>query len=68
VQWWRTLHQPSSILRPGGPSIDLALLVPLIVNFAGLLLLYAYYVVERIRLERMRQRALALRLTRGRRG
>jgi len=38
------------------------------VNFAGLILLYAYYVVERTRLERMRQRALALRLTRGRRG
>jgi heme exporter protein C len=68
VQWWRTLHQPSSIIRPGGPSIDLALLVPLIVNLVGLLLLYAYYVVERTRLERMRQRVLALRLVRGRRG
>ncbi|MBP2670436.1 MAG: ccmC [candidate division NC10 bacterium] len=68
VQWWRTLHQPSSLIRPGGPSIDAALLVPLLVNLAGLLLLYGYYVVERTRLERMRQRALALRLTRGRRG
>ena len=68
VQWWRTLHQPSSLLRPGGPSVDMALLVPLIVNLVALVLVYAYYLVGRMRLERMRQRALALRLTRGRRG
>lgn len=68
VQWWRTLHQPSSLLRPGGPSVDTALLVPLLVNLVGLMLVYAYYLHGRIRLERMRQRALALRLTRGRRG
>lgn len=68
VQWWRTLHQPSSIFRPGGPSIAPALLVPLVVNLVGLVLLCAYYLVERTRLERMRQRALALRVTRGRRG
>ena len=68
VQWWRTLHQPSSLLRPGGPSVDTALLVPLVVNLVALMLVYAYYMVERTRLERMRQRAMALRLTRGRRG
>jgi heme exporter protein C len=68
VQWWRTLHQPSSLLRPGGPSVDVALLIPLLVNLLGLLLVYGYYLWRRVELERMRQRTLALRLTRGRRG
>ncbi|MGD0266389.1 MAG: cytochrome c biogenesis protein CcsA [Candidatus Methylomirabilota bacterium] len=68
VQWWRTLHQPSSILRPGGPSVALVMLVPLAINFAGLILLYTYLLLERIRLERLRHRAAETRLKRGRRG
>ncbi len=67
VQWWRTLHQPSSLLRPGGPSIAPALLVPLVVNLCALLFTYAYLVTARLRLETLRQRTLAVRL-RGRRG
>ena len=68
VQWWRTLHQPSSILRPGGPSMDPLMLGTLVVNLAGLVLLYTYLLLKRIRLERARHRAVALRLQRGRRG
>jgi heme exporter protein C len=68
VYWWRTLHQPSSILRPGGPSVAPAMLVPLAVNFVGLVLLYTYLLLERVRLERMRHRSAELRLKRGRRG
>ena len=68
VQWWRTLHQPSSILRPGGPSVASVMLVPLAINFAGLILLYTYLLLERIRLERIRHRAAETRLKRGRRG
>lgn len=68
VYWWRTLHQPSSILRPGGPSVASIMLVPLAVNFAGLVLLYTYFLVERVRLERIRHRAAEVRLKRGRRG
>jgi heme exporter protein C len=68
VQWWRTLHQPSSILRPGGPSVDPVLMVPLLVNLLGLILLFTYLLLERTRLERIRHRVVALRLTRGRRG
>lgn len=68
VQWWRTLHQPSSILRPGGPSVASVMLVPLAINFAGLILLSAYLLLERIRLERIRHRAAETRLKRGRRG
>jgi heme exporter protein C len=68
VQWWRTLHQPSSILRPGGPSVDPVMLGALLVNFVGLVLLFLFLLLERIRLEQLRHQALALRLKRGRRG
>lgn len=68
VYWWRTLHQPSSILRPGGPSVAPSMLVPLALNFAGLVLLYTYLMLERVRLERIRHRAAETRLKRGRRG
>jgi heme exporter protein C len=68
VQWWRTLHQPSSILRPGGTSVASVMLVPLAINFAGLTLLYTYLLLERVRLERIRHRAAEVRLKRGRRG
>ena len=68
VQWWRTLHQPSSILRPGGPSMDPVMLGTLAVNLAGLVLLYTYLLLKRIRLEHARHLAVALRLQRGRRG
>jgi heme exporter protein C len=68
VQWWRTLHQPSSILRAGGPSMDPFMLTVVVVNVCGMLLLYWYLLRERCRLESIRQRVLALRLTRGRRG
>jgi len=68
VYWWRTLHQPSSILRAGGPSVAPAMLVPLAVTFVGLVLLYSYLLLERVRLERIRHRSAELRLKRGRRG
>ena len=31
VDWWNTLHQPASIIRTGGISIDNSMLVPLII-------------------------------------
>ena len=39
VDWWNSLHQPASVFRPGGPSIDTSLLTPLLVMalaYAGL--------------------------------
>jgi heme exporter protein C len=35
VEWWNTLHQPASILRAGGPSIDGSMLTPLLVLLAA---------------------------------
>ena len=31
VDWWNTLHQPASIIRTGGISIDQSMLIPLII-------------------------------------
>jgi heme exporter protein C len=64
VQWWRTLHQPSSILRAGGPSMDSSMLAVVGINVGGMLLLYAYLLLERCRLERLRQDARAFRIGR----
>ena len=68
VYWWRTLHQPSSLLRPGGPSVARSMLVPLLVNMLGMVLLYTYFLLRRVQLERGRHRILEGRLKRGRRG
>jgi heme exporter protein C len=68
VQWWRTLHQPSSLLRAGGPSVAPVILWPLVFNIVAMVVLYGYLLLERVRLERIRHRTAELRLKRGRRG
>ena len=30
VEWWNTLHQPASVFRIGGPTIDTSMLIPLL--------------------------------------
>ena len=43
VDWWHTLHQPASIIKIGGPSIDDKMLLPLILMiFALSFFLYIY--------------------------
>ena len=36
VDWWNTLHQPSSITLTSAPSIHYTMLIPLIIMFLGL--------------------------------
>jgi heme exporter protein C len=58
VYWWRTLHQPPSILRPDKlpwENIHPELLTALAINFAAFLLLYFYLLGLRLRLGEMRQ-------------
>lgn len=40
VDWWNTLHQPASIMRKNGPSIDPSLLWPLGLMFLAFVLLF----------------------------
>ena len=59
VYWWRTLHQPPSLMKPGGFSGSAAILWPLLVNLAAFTVLYAYLVAKRVRLLRAERGALA---------
>ena len=52
VYWWRTLHQPPSLMKPGGFTGSAAILWPLLVNLAAFTVLYAYIVAKRVRLLR----------------
>lgn len=48
VVWWRTLHQPATVLRATGrPSIDSDMLITLIVNVLGFTVLFLYLLQER---------------------
>lgn len=59
VSWWRTLHQPPSIMKPGAATMPPVILAALLVNFVAFTLLYAYFVLARVRLLRREQEAMA---------
>ena len=65
VEWWNTLHQPNSILREGGISIDRAFLVPLLIMGLGYNLLFVWLWLLRIRTEIFRRRSRVLMLAQG---
>lgn len=63
VDWWNTLHQPASVFRLGGPTIDASMLWPLAVMA---LAFHAYFVavgIWRIRAELAARRVQTLRLS-----
>ena len=59
VEWWRTLHQPATILKPQAPSMDPAMFWALLVNIAAFLATFAYLAVRRYRLLTLRAEQLA---------
>src|SRR3954452_15196572 len=62
VDWWNTLHQPASVLRMGGPAIDISLLTPLLVMALGFGLLFGWLLLLRMRSALNERKARALRL------
>ena len=48
VDWWHTLHQPASVLRLDGPTIDPSMLWPLLVTAAGFLAFYVVLLLIRV--------------------
>ncbi len=52
VYWWRTLHQPPSLMKPGPGTMPGIIVTALLVNFAAFSLLYVYFVARRARLLR----------------
>jgi heme exporter protein C len=57
VLWWRGLHQPPTVLRPGQPTIEPVLLAALLASVVAFTLLYVWLLRERIELESLRDRA-----------
>jgi heme exporter protein C len=62
VDWWNTLHQPASVFRMGGPTIDPAMLWPLFVMAAGATFLFLSLHLAGMRNEILRRRVRTLGL------
>jgi heme exporter protein C len=62
VVWWRTLHQPPSVLRPGPSTVAPDMQVALYTNLAAFVVLYGYFLVKRLRLEEARCELNRLRM------
>ena len=60
VNWWNTLHQPASVLRPGGSALAPVYLWPLLIMALGYMALFGSLWLVRIRGEVWRRRAAAL--------
>jgi len=62
VDWWSTLHQPSAVLRLGGPTIHPSIFVPLLVMALAFFLLFFTLHLAAMRNEIMRRRVRTLML------
>jgi heme exporter protein C len=62
VEWWSTLHQPASILRMGGPTIDRSMLWPLFIMMIGFNLAFVAFLLIRMRTALIAAKIRALRL------
>ncbi len=63
VDWWNTLHQPSSVLRMGGPAIDSSMLVPLLIMALAFTAYFVTVVLLRLKAEIVQRKIQTLRLT-----
>lgn len=56
VDWWNSLHQPASVFRAGGPTIDKSMLTPLFLMAGAYMTFYAAALLQSIRNELMDRR------------
>lgn len=61
VEWWNTLHQPASVVRLDGPTIDPEFLRPLLTMAIAYTLLFFALHIAAMRNEIWRRRVMALR-------
>jgi len=61
VDWWNTLHQPASVFRLDGPTIDGSMLWPLMVMAVGFTLLFLTLHLTAMRTEIYHRRVIAMR-------
>jgi heme exporter protein C len=62
VDWWNTLHQPASLLRLGGPTIDASMARPLLIMVLGFFSLFVTLLLLRMRTALLAAKIRALRL------
>ena len=54
VEWWNTLHQPSSITLTSPPTIHYKMLIPLVIMFIGMLIYSLIIFLMRYKTELMK--------------
>jgi heme exporter protein C len=64
VDWWNTLHQPASIMRLGGPSIDPAMLLPLLLMVLAFTAFFVVLLLVRVKAELLAAKLRASQLAR----
>lgn len=64
VDWWNTLHQPTSVMRLDGPTIDPSLLRPLLVMAVAYTFLFIWLHFKAMRAEILKRRVEAMIVTR----
>src|SRR5579864_1498659 len=62
VDWWNTLHQPASVFRMGGPTIDSSMLWPLLVMAVAFIFYFSTVLMLRMRSAILSARLRAVRL------
>lgn len=62
VDWWNSLHQPASVLRMGGPTIDARMLWPLLIMALAYTLLFVGLLLVAMRSEIAQRKLRQLRL------
>ncbi len=62
VEWWNTLHQPASVVRMGGPTIDTSMLAPLLLMAAAYTTYYLWVLMLRVRAELVAQKVRVLQM------
>jgi heme exporter protein C len=65
VDWWNSLHQPASVFRMGGPSIDPSMLWPLLVMGLAYMALFLGLHLVSMRSELAARKIRTLLITRG---
>mgnify|MGYP003309137857 CR=1 FL=1 len=62
VDWWHTLHQPSSVVRFDGPTIHVSMLPPLLLMAIGFSAFFVLLLLIRIRSALLARKIRTLRL------
>ncbi len=68
VEWWNTLHQPASLVRPDGPAIHVSMLIPLLVMALAFTTYFVTVLIVRMRSEIVARKVRALQIAQVERG